>query len=184
MSYIKNPSASWRCFDIAICDVKKVGAGVVLSHSICQARRTVTELLFQTAKGGASVMKKLLKVVLLGFLTWLVPFVVSCFFYSRDGVPLFDIFFIKTIMIVVFSFLGALLLVWYFKKITDNYLTEGIVVGLVWLAINWILDFVVLIPLAKMSVAAYFTQIGLRYLMIPTMSIAMGYLIENKLKTE
>lgn len=143
----------------------------------------LAELSLHNGKGGVSVMKKLLKVGLLGFLTWLIPFVVSCFFYSRDGVPLFDIFLIKTIMIVLFSILGALLLIRYFKGITGDYLKEGIIVGVAWLMINWILDFVVLIPIARMGVVTYFTQIGLRYLMIPTMSIAMGYLIENKLKS-
>lgn len=124
-------------------------------------------------------MKKLLKIVGFAILLWLIPFVVSCFFYSRTGEPLFDIFLIKTIMIVLSSVLGAVLLVIYFKGITRNYLIEGIAVGLVWLVINWVLDFVVLIPISKMGTATYFAQIGLRYLMIPTMSIAIGYSIER-----
>jgi uncharacterized membrane protein YpjA len=129
-------------------------------------------------------MKKLLKVLLLGFLTWLVPFVFSCLFFSKEGQLLIDMFLFKTIMIVLFSFLGALLLIRYFKGITGDYLKEGIIVGVAWLMINWILDFVVLIPIARMGVVTYFTQIGLRYLMIPTMSIAMGYLVEIKCKSE
>jgi uncharacterized membrane protein YpjA len=125
-------------------------------------------------------MKKYLKIGLFGFITWLIPFIVSCFFYSREGEPLIDIFLIKTIMIVLFSVVGALLLIIYFKGITGDHLKEGIIVGFVWLIINWVLDLVVLVPMAKMGIATYFAQIGLRYLMIPIMSIAMGYLIEVK----
>ncbi|OYD15053.1 hypothetical protein CH333_06690 [candidate division WOR-3 bacterium JGI_Cruoil_03_44_89] len=73
-------------------------------------------------------MKKLLKIVGFAILLWLIPFVVSCFFYSRTGEPLFDIFLIKTIMIVLSSVLGAVLLVIYFKGITRNYPIEGITV--------------------------------------------------------
>jgi uncharacterized membrane protein YpjA len=124
-------------------------------------------------------MKRILKIVGFGFLTWLIPFVVSCFLYSREGEPLINIFLIKTIMIVLFSILGALLLVIYFHRVNTGYLKEGIIVGIVWLVINWVLDLVVLVPMAKMGIGTYFAQIGLRYLMIPTMSIAIGYSIEK-----
>jgi hypothetical protein len=129
-------------------------------------------------------MKKLLLVVLLGFLTWLIPFVVSIFFFSREGQILIDEHLFKTIMIVVGSASGALMLVVYFKKVNRGYLKEGIIVGLVWLAINWAFDFAVLLPMSGMSAGTYFIQIGLQYLVLPTMSIAMGYLVENKLKSE
>ncbi|MEE9176138.1 MAG: hypothetical protein V3U19_08205 [Thermodesulfobacteriota bacterium] len=129
-------------------------------------------------------MRRISKIVGFGFLTWLIPFVTSCFLYSGEGEPLIDIFLVKTIMIVLFSIMGALLLILYFKGIAGNYLKEGIIVGLVWLVINWVLDLVVLVPISKMGIATYFAQIGLRYLMIPTMSIAMGYLVEIKRKGE
>jgi hypothetical protein len=125
-------------------------------------------------------MSKILRIGLFGFLTWLIPFVTSWFFYSPEGQPLIDIFLIKTIMIVLFSIIGALLLLAYFKEIEKNYLKEGVIVGVVWLLINWVLDIVVLLPLAKMDVVTYFAHIGLRYLMIPTMSCAMGYLVDVK----
>lgn len=128
-------------------------------------------------------MRKYVKIGLFGVLTWLIPFAVSCFFYSREGEPLIDIFLIKTIMIVLFSILGALLLTIHFKGITGNHLKEGIVVGSVWLITNWLLDLVVLVPMAKMDITAYFAQIGFRYFMIPTMSTAMGYLTEIKSKS-
>ncbi|MFC1823531.1 hypothetical protein ACFL9T_12545 [Thermodesulfobacteriota bacterium] len=125
-------------------------------------------------------MKKYLKILLFGFLAWLIPFVVSIFFYSKEGKPIVDIFLFKSIMIVVGAITGAFLMVLYLKKLTRNYLNEAIIIGLSWFAINIILDLIILLPMMKVSIGTYFAQIGLRYLVIPVMSIAMGYVAENK----
>lgn len=125
-------------------------------------------------------MKSIKKTLLYGFLVWLVPFIVAIPLYSRDGQPLIDIFLLKSIMIVVGSIMGAIFLILYFKKVTKNYLREGLLVGIIWLAINWILDFIVLVPMAKMDIGTYFAQIGLRYLTIPIFSITIGILLNSK----
>jgi hypothetical protein len=124
-------------------------------------------------------MNKSLKIALFGFLTWLIPFVVSFFFYSKEGQPLIDIFLFKSIMIVVGSLTAASLLVLYFRGLKKDYLKEGVIVGLAWFAINIIMDLAVLVPMSGMSIGSYFAQIGLRYIIIPTMSTAMGYVADN-----
>jgi len=121
-------------------------------------------------------MKKALKIGFLGFLTWLVPFVVSWLFYTKEGQPIMDIIFIKSIMIVLFSAFGAFLLIIYFRKIDMDFISEGFYVGLSWFGINCILDILVLLPLAGMNMSTWFAQIGMRYLMIPVMSISIGYM--------
>ncbi len=125
-------------------------------------------------------MKKYFKVVLYGFIAWLVPFVTGFFFYTRDGKLNIDIFLFKTIMIIVGSITGAILLVSYFKKINEQYLKEGILIGIIWFCLNIVLDLLVLVPMSKMPILDYFAQIGLRYLMIPAMSIAIGAALANK----
>ncbi len=124
-------------------------------------------------------MNKYLKMGLFGFLTWLIPFVVGFLLYSPEGQLLVDQLVFKSIMVVAGSITGALLLVLYFKKITSGYLFEGVVVGLVWLAINLLLDIVVLVPLSGMTIGNYFSQIGLSYLSIPTTSIAIGFVAKH-----
>lgn len=124
-------------------------------------------------------MNKTLKIALFGFLTWLIPFVVSFFFYSKEGQPLIDIFLFKSIMIVVGSLTAASLLVLYFRGLKKDYLKEGVIVGLAWFAINIIMDLAVLVPMSGMSIGSYFAQIGLRYIIIPIMSTAMGYVADN-----
>ena len=125
-------------------------------------------------------INKHIRNILYGFLAWLIPFVASFFFYSKEGGLTIDIFLFKSIMIVVGSISAAILLVSYFKKIDTAYLNEGIIVGLTWFGINILLDLLVLIPMSGMSVADYFTQIGLRYLVMPVMSIMIGASLANK----
>ena len=125
-------------------------------------------------------MKKYQRNILYGFLAWLIPFVSSFFFYTREGELSIDIFLFKSIMIVVGTFSAAILLVSYFKNINADYLKEGVIIGLTWLAISILLDLLVLIPMSGMSIADYFAQIGIRYLAIPAMCIAVGAALENK----
>lgn len=124
-------------------------------------------------------MKKQLKIALYGFIAWLVPFISAFFFYTRDGKLNIDIFLFKTIMIIVGFITGAILLVSYFKKVNENYLKEGILVGIIWFSVSILLDLLVLIPMSGMSISNYFTQIGLRYLAMPAMSIAIGASLAN-----
>lgn len=124
-------------------------------------------------------MKKIIKLVGFGFLTWLIPFIATFFMYTPAGQPLFDLHFIKTILVLIGTFTAVLLLVLYFSSISSHFLREGFIVGYTWLVIYWILDYFILIPMANVSVATYFTEIGLRILTIPMISIAMGYLLQK-----
>ena len=126
-------------------------------------------------------MKKYLKIIFYGFIAWLVPFVSAFFFYTREGKLNIDIHFFKTIMILVGSITGALLLISYFKKIHAEYFKQGILVGVIWFCVNILLDLLILIPMSGMSIPDYFTQIGLRYLVMPAMSIAVGTSLAKKI---
>jgi hypothetical protein len=110
-----------------------------------------------------------------GALTWLVPFLAAVPFYGRGGDLLVDASLFKSVMIVVGGVTGALLLVLWFGDVQTRHLREGAIVGGVWLAMNWALDILVLVPLSEMDMATYFARIGLRYLLIPTMAVAIGY---------
>jgi uncharacterized membrane protein YpjA len=124
-------------------------------------------------------MNKYLKMGLFGLITWLVPFLAGFFFYSPSGELLVNELFFKSVMVVVGAITGAILLVLYFKRISAGYRSEGIVVGVVWLAINLLLDFIVLLPMSGQTIGEYLWQIGLSYLTIPAMSIMAGYVAEN-----
>lgn len=125
-------------------------------------------------------MHSLKNAMLYGFLVWLIPFVAAFPFYSPEGEPVIDIFLFKTIMIIVGSLAGAALLVRYFKNVTADFVLEAGKIGLLWLAINWALDFAVLLQMSDMTLGAYFAEIGLRYLTIPIFSVAIGMALRNK----
>ena len=125
-------------------------------------------------------MNKYSRNVLYGFLSWLVPFLASFFFYTREGELAVDIFLFKSIMIVVGSITAAVLLISYFKNIYADFLKESIILGFTWFFINILLDLIVLVQMWGMSFGDYFTQIGLRYVVIPVMCITVGAALENK----
>lgn len=121
-----------------------------------------------------------IRAVIYGFLTWLIPFLSSFVFYNKDGGLSIEIMFFKSIMIVIGSISATFLLVSHFKRIDNDYLKQAIIVGFIWLAINIGLDLLVLLPMSDMSLADYFMQIGLRYLIIPVMAIMIGKILSLK----
>lgn len=119
----------------------------------------------------ADINKK--RVVAYGLLTWLVPFAASFLFFGKAGHPVLPIGLIKSIMILIGASLGGVLLFRLFKEFSAS-LESGIAIGSVWALMNILLDLLILIPLTKMNLGEYFSEIGLRYLLIPIMAGAMG----------
>jgi len=119
--------------------------------------------------------------ILGAFLTWLIPFVCALPFYGPDGLMIDQQLF-KSIMIVVGSITAAILIVWCFRPVENNYTREAVVTGVVWLFANWILDLIVLVGLLGMALPDYAAQIGLRYLVIPAMVIAVGIVADEAVR--
>jgi len=110
-----------------------------------------------------------------GVLSWLVPFLASVLFYGPGGTLLVGENLFKSLMIVIGAGVGALLLVLYFRRVKERAVCEAWVLGVSWLAINWVLDLIVLLPFSGQTPVEYFADIGLRYLMILFMALAVGY---------
>ncbi len=121
----------------------------------------------------------MLKRIAYGAILWLVPYVTA--------IPLMPLMqgdntFFKTIMIVEGSLLGALLTALYFKDVEKDFLREGILLAVIWIAVNWLLDFVALLPFTGQSVPRYFIEIGLRYLAMVGPAVAVGWVLARKLE--
>jgi hypothetical protein len=126
-------------------------------------------------------MDKNLRIFFYGFLVWLIPFLVSWPLYSPKGEPLYDLQVIKSFLIVVGSLVGALLAIRYFRDTEKDFAKEGAILGFSWLVINSVLDIIVLVYLLKgMDLSAWAGQIGIRYLVMPIMTIAMGVAMEMR----
>lgn len=113
------------------------------------------------------------KTIMLGLASWAIPFAVSFAFIDRTGQlqipqPLF-----KSLMVVIGGGVGAALLVAAFRRVRPSVLS-GLALGVLWLAINLALDIAVLVPMSGMTVSGYLQDIGLRYLLLPIVAVAMG----------
>ncbi|MBL0048374.1 MAG: hypothetical protein IPP32_09810 [Bacteroidetes bacterium] len=126
--------------------------------------------------------KLVIKNIFLGILSWLIPFAVSFLFYKPGGELVVPYATFKSTIMLVGVVSGCYLLYRYFKFVESDYLLQSIVVGFSWFAINIVLDTIVLIPMMKTTFVDYFLSIGLSYIGIPVISIAMGYLLKSKLK--
>ncbi len=122
-------------------------------------------------------MKKYSKLLLYGFLTWLIPFFVSVLIFPihQTERPLFE-----SIMPVIIVACVVFFSVLYFSGITSGFQKEGARLGAVWLAISLFIDLLLFMdgPM-KMPLADYLKDIGLTYLIIPMITIGFGYLLER-----
>jgi hypothetical protein len=122
-------------------------------------------------------MNRYHRIVLFGFFIWLIPFVVSVLIFPLRASqrPLFE-----SIMPVVIAIWTVFFAVVYMSGIKSGFQKESVFIGLAWLLISVALDLLVFIigPL-KMPLWDYVTDIGVTYLMIPTITFGFGYLMEN-----
>lgn len=118
------------------------------------------------------------RVALFGFLVWLIPFVVAFIIFPirESNRPLFE-----SIMPVVVAGSVVLFAILYLKKVDKNHLREGVLLGILWFAISFVIDqFMFSAGPMKMSFSEYISDIGLTYLIIPIVTVGFGYLEEKK----
>lgn len=114
-----------------------------------------------------------------GLILWVIPYVTAI---PLMGLMQTDLIFFKTIMIVEGTIVGGVLSALYFQEVTSRFLREGLITSAVWIVMNWALDFVALLPFSGHSVSRYFIEIGARYLAMAAPLVAIGYVLEHKLR--
>ena len=113
------------------------------------------------------------RIALLGIASWLLPFALSFLFFDQAGQLTVPRTLFKSLMVVAGGGIGVVLLVFAFKRVETS-MKSGLVIGCYWLALNLILDLLVLVPMSGMGLTEYFYDIGLRYLLLPIIAAAMG----------
>lgn len=113
--------------------------------------------------------------LLFGFLVWLIPFIVGflTFPIRESDRPLFE-----SIMAVTLVLSTVVFALRYFRR--TNKASDGLTVGLVWLAISVVLDLVLLVGMFKIPVVDYMKDIALTYLLVPTITAGFGQLSSKK----
>lgn len=124
-------------------------------------------------------MNKTVKMVLFGFLSWLIPFMAG---FAAWPLHESNEKFFKTIMLLIGGAAGALLMVLYFKAVSKDFLKEGIITGFIWLVMNIILDILVLVIVFKSTFSVWLLETGLRYLTILFSFTAVGLILQDKLE--
>lgn len=123
-------------------------------------------------------MKSWGKALLYGFCVWLIPFVVAIVIspLRASHRPLFE-----SLMPVAVTASVVVFAVLYLRKLQGSYLREGVFLGALWFLVSVGID----LPMTtagpmKMSFTEYMMDIGLTYLIIPTVTVGMGYLLTRK----
>jgi len=75
--------------------------------------------------------------------------------------------------------------IFYFKEIKEDLVKEGMLIGISWLVINIVFDlFMFMEGPMKMSIADYMMDIGFTYLMIPVITVGIGYIQDSKMRDD
>ncbi len=113
------------------------------------------------------------RAVLFGFLVWLIAFVVAFLIFPlrESARPLFE-----SIMPVVVTIATVVFTLLYFRRVRGNHVREGVMLGALWLAINVLIDLPLMLwgPIG-MSLTEYMADIGLTYLIIPAVTLGIGW---------
>lgn len=117
----------------------------------------------------------------LGFLTWLIPFLIAIPFFNQDGELAADIFTFKATMSLVYTIVSAFLVARILQDVDGDYLQTGLILGLIWTAINIGLDLIVLVGLFGNELSMWFWQTGIGYFNMIPLGLAMGWLLSRKL---
>ncbi len=116
--------------------------------------------------------------VIYGVGIWVFVFVVAMFAFPlrANERPLFE-----SIMPVALTLAVVVVSVRYFKTVTKRFAYIGFCLGLIWLAVNIIIDLFMFSggPM-KMTLADYIKDIGVTYLLIPIIPIGIGLALERK----
>lgn len=117
------------------------------------------------------------RAVSLGLLVWAVPFVIGMIVSPVRQLwrALFE-----SIMALALSAIVVVGSAIYFKHVEDHYLKEGISIGWIWFSMCVLIDlpFFLKGPM-KMDWKDYAADIGLTYVMIPTITTGFGVVLEK-----
>ncbi len=112
------------------------------------------------------------RAIVYGILIWVAVFIVAMaiFSFRESNRPLFE-----SIIPVAVTAATVFFAQLYFTRVEKDFVKEGAILGLVWLAINILIDLPMVSagPL-EMTLTEYFADIGLTYLIIPVITLSTG----------
>lgn len=122
-------------------------------------------------------MRPVAREFVFALLAWLIPFAISvCIFPLKQAVPPLFESLMGAILALNTGVLGCL----YLRRVELHVLSNSVKIGLIWVLANWGFDGLMFSsgPM-KMSLDQYAMGIGIGYLMIPAITIALGVAVRN-----
>jgi len=116
-------------------------------------------------------MNKILKIILFGFLVWLLPSLITVVlnFFSSIFI-IFEIISGVSIAVTVIAFSYL-----YLKNIKAEFIKEGVLIGVLWLIISIFLDILmIMVGITDLSLNRYAMDVAPLYIIIPAITIGMG----------
>ena len=118
-------------------------------------------------------MKSWRRVLGLGLVTWLAPFVVAflAFPFRESARPLFE-----SVMAVTVTTAAVVLGLTYLRRVDGGSVREGILLGVIWFLMCVLIDAPLMLfggPM-KMTFGEYMADIGLTYVSIPVVTMGLA----------
>lgn len=125
---------------------------------------------------GETNMRTTLHFLLISFLIWVIPFVSSFPFFSRDGKLTVSFWVFKLVMVVVLTLCSFFLFRWFYSVNPQaaGGITSLFLFGFGAALISILFDVFTVIPLNKMPVPQYAIQVASFYLLIVIISLVTG----------
>ena len=127
-------------------------------------------------------MKKFAQAIGMGFLAWLIPFVIAftVFPFRQTNRPLFE-----SIMAVAVAATAVGLGLVYLKRMAVPTFKNGLYIGPLW----WVVCIVIDLPLVsagpmEMSLGMYMADIGLTYAIFPLVTTGLGIAFSSESKSK
>ncbi len=123
-------------------------------------------------------MNKNVKIINYGLLTWLIPSLITVILSSfLAAINIFEI--VSAVAIAVTVILFSYL---YFKGINENFVKEGLLIGIIWLIISIILDLILIaVGISQLNLTSYVVYVAPLYIIIPVITLGFG-LYMNKIR--
>lgn len=116
-------------------------------------------------------MNKNLKIVNYGLLVWLIPSLITVTLSSFWST--FSVF--EVVSAVAIAVTVIILAYLYFKGITENFIKEGILIGIIWLIISIALDLILIaLGISQLNLTSYVMYVAPLYIIIPVLTIGLG----------
>jgi hypothetical protein len=117
------------------------------------------------------------KIISYGLLVWLIPSLITVTLASFVAMNIFEIISAVAIAVtvIIFSYL-------YFKGITENFIKEGILIGISWLIISIVLDIILIVlGISQLSLTSYAMYVAPLYIIIPAITAGLGLYMNQRM---